>query len=152
MPTLNKDGSTRKKYTTKKMIIAKNRKNGQKKAWDKRRSLYPETNGYKPAMVDEEVKATRMPMEAPIKKVDVPEERDYEAEIITAELAQKLADLDDFLNSLPGIEFDRETFIREAITTAIDLRLQIIHHRKLQQHQLLPSHQFLQVPSLFVLQ
>ena len=131
MPTLNKDGSTRKKYTTKKMIIAKNRKNGQKKAWDKRRSLYPETNGYKPAMVDEEVKATRMPMEAPIKKVDVPEERDYEAEIITAELAQKLADLDDFLNSVPGIEFDRETFIREAITTAIDLRLQIIHHRKL---------------------
>ena len=123
MPTLNKDGSTRKKYTTKKMIMKKNRKNGQKKAWDKRRSLYPETNGYKPAMVDEEVKATRMPMEAPIKKEDVPEERDYETDIITAELAQKLAELDEFLNSVPGVKFDREIFIRDAITTAVELVL-----------------------------
>ena len=123
MPTLNKDGSTRKKYTTKKMIMKKNRKNGHKKAWDKRRSLYPETNGYKPAMVDEEVKATRMPMEAPIKKEDVPEERDYETDIITAELAQKLAELDEFLNSVPGVKFDREIFIRDAITTAVELVL-----------------------------
>ena len=52
MPTLNKDGSTRKKYTTKKMIMKKNRKNGQKKAWDTRRALYPETNGYKPQHVE----------------------------------------------------------------------------------------------------
>ena len=124
MPTLNKDGSTRKKYTTKKMIIAKNRKNGQKKAWDKRRTLYPETNGYKPAMVDEEVKATRMPMEAPIKKEDVPEERDYEVDIMTAELAQKLTNLDDFLSSVPGVKFDREEFIREALTTAVETVLQ----------------------------
>ena len=120
MPTLNKDGSPRKKYTTKKMIIAKNRKNGQKKAWDKRRSLYPETNGYKPAMVDEEVKATRMPMEAPIKKEDVPEEKDYKPDVLTEDVAQKLADLDEFLSSVPGVEFNREEFIREAITTAVE--------------------------------
>jgi len=117
MPTLNKDGSPRKKYTTKKMIIAKNRKNGQKKAWDKRRALYPETNGYKPAMVDEKVKATQIPKE------DVPEEMEPEVDIITAELAQKLAELDEFLNSVPGVKFDREIFIRDAITTAVELVL-----------------------------
>jgi hypothetical protein len=53
---LNTDGTPRKKYTTKKMIMAKNRKSGQKKAWDTRRSLYPETNGYKPKMVEDKPK------------------------------------------------------------------------------------------------
>ena len=64
MPRLNKDGSTRKKYTTKKMIMKKNRKSGQKKAWDTRKALYPETNGYKPKQV--EFEATKMPMSAPV--------------------------------------------------------------------------------------
>ena len=53
MRTLNKDGSPRKKTITKKMQMAKNRANGQKKAWATRKALYPETNGYKPEMVDE---------------------------------------------------------------------------------------------------
>ena len=53
MKTLNADGTPRKKYTTKKMIMKKNRKNGQKKAWDTRRALYPETNGYKPQQVED---------------------------------------------------------------------------------------------------
>ena len=48
MTTLNADGTPRKKYTTKKMIMAKNRKNGQKKAWVTRKEKYPDTNGYRP--------------------------------------------------------------------------------------------------------
>jgi len=35
-------------------------------------------------------------------------------------LAEKLTNLDDFLSSVPGVEFDREEFIREALTTAVD--------------------------------
>ena len=131
MPTLNKDGSTRKKYTTKKMITAKNRRLGQKKAWDKRRELYPETNGYKPKMVDakptpkgdkfrgyeEEAKVN----EKPVQEEPAPKE---EVDVLTTELAQKLSDLDDFLNSIPGVEFNREEFIREALTTAVETVLQ----------------------------
>ena len=140
MPTLNKDGSTRKKYTTKKMIIAKNRKLGQKKAWDKRRELYPETNGYKPKRVEippnitkhlgkvqpkgdkfrgyeEEAKVN----EKPVQEEPAPKE---EVDVLTTELAQKLSDLDDFLNSIPGVEFNREEFIREALITAVETVLQ----------------------------
>ena len=51
MSKLNADGRPRKKYVSKKMKMAKNRKIAQKKAWVTRRALYPETNGYKPAMV-----------------------------------------------------------------------------------------------------
>ena len=124
--TLNADGTPRKKYTTKKMIIAKNRKNGQKKAWDTRRALYPETNGYKPQKVEDAPKV--QPKEEV--KVDVEpepnqeEEVDYEGRVLTAELAQRLTNLDDFLCSVPGVKFDREEFIREALTTAVETVLQ----------------------------
>ena len=118
MKTLNADGTPRKKYTTKKMIIKKNRKNGQKKAWDTRRALYPETNGYKPMQVEDAPKV--QPKEEV--KVDVasaPKQED-EVNVLTADLANRLANLDEFLNSVPGVEFDREEFIREALTTAVD--------------------------------
>ena len=116
MTTLNTDGKPRKKYTTKKMIMKKNRKNGQKKAWDTRKALYPETNGYKPKQV--EFEATKMPMSAPIKKVDVPEEKKVSR--VTDELAERIANLDDFLNSIPGVEFNRDEFISVALETAVD--------------------------------
>ena len=51
MSKLNADGTPRKKYVSKKMRLAKNRRNAQKKAWATRRALYPETNGFKPTMV-----------------------------------------------------------------------------------------------------
>ena len=121
MPTLNKDGSTRKKYTTKKMIMKKNRKNGQKKAWDTRRALYPETNGYKPQQVEVSPKV-QLPKDVE-PEPNQEEEVDYEGRVLTAELAQKLAELDEFLNSVPGVKFDREIFIRDAITTAVELVL-----------------------------
>ena len=54
MSKLNADGTPRKKYVSKKMRLAKNRRNAQKKAWATRRALYPETNGFKPTMVQEE--------------------------------------------------------------------------------------------------
>ena len=124
MPRLNKDGSTRKKYTTKRMIMKKNRKNGQKKAWDTRRALYPETNGYKPQQVEDVPKGDKFRGYNEEVKVDVepvPEEEvDYEGKVLTAELAEKLSNLDDFLSSVPGVKFDREEFIREALTTAVD--------------------------------
>ena len=125
MSTLNADGAPRKKYTTKKMIMKKNRKNGQKKAWDTRKALYPETNGYKPKQV--EVEATKMPMSAPIKKelrVDVPEEKKVSR--VTDELAgglnflERIDNLDDFLNSIPGVKFDRDEFVSVALETAVD--------------------------------
>jgi len=116
MTTLNTDGTPRKKYTTKKMIMKKNRKNGQKKAWDTRKALYPETNGYKPKQV--EFEATKMPMSAPIKKVDVPEEKKVSR--VTDELAERIDNLDDFLNSIPGVEFNRDEFISVALETAVD--------------------------------
>ena len=115
----------RKKYMTKarkeearQKEIKKNRFKGQQKAWDTRRALYPETNGYKPQQVEDAPKVEP--------KVDVEpepnqeEEVDYEGRVLTAELAEKLSNLDDFLNSVPGVEFDREEFIREALTTAVD--------------------------------
>jgi len=49
MSKLNADGRPRKKYVSKKMRMANNRKVAQKKAWVTRRALYPETNGYKPS-------------------------------------------------------------------------------------------------------
>ena len=115
MKTLNADGTPRKKYTTRKMIMKKNRKNGQKKAWDTRRALYPETNGYKPMQVEDAPKV--QPKEEV--KVDV-KPTPNEVNVLTAELAEKLTNLDDFLSSVPGVEFDREEFIREALTTAVD--------------------------------
>jgi len=119
MSTLNADGAPRKKYTTKKMIMKKNRKNGQKKAWDTRKAMYPETNGYKPKQV--EVEATKMPMSAPIKKelrVDVPEEKKVSR--VTDELAERIDNLDEFLNSIPGVQFNRDEFISVALETAVD--------------------------------
>jgi len=122
MTTLKTDGTPRKKYTTKKMIMKKNRKNGQKKAWDTRKALYPETNGYKPKQV--EFEATKMPMSAPIKKVDVPEEKKVGR--VTDELAgglnflERIDNLDDFLNSIPGVKFDRDEFVSVALETAVD--------------------------------
>ena len=133
MKTLNADGTPRKKYTTKKMIIKKNRKNGQKKAWDTRRALYPETNGYKPQQVEDKPKLElheaiakvfneeATPAETKVDVKPVPEEEvDYEGKVLTAELAEKLSNLDDFLNAVPGVEFNREEFIRKAITIAVD--------------------------------
>ena len=113
--TLNADGTPRKKYTTKKMIMAKNRKIGQKKAWDTRRALYPETNGFKPKMVEDKPKLELH--KTTETKVDVePEIRVNES---TVEIVKSLANLDEFLNSIPGVEFDREKFIAEALTTAV---------------------------------
>ena len=132
MKTLNADGTPRKKYTTKKMIMKKNRKNGQKKAWDTRRALYPETNGYKPEQVEdtpkgdkfreynEEVKVN----EKPIQEELAPKEDDEQVDVLTDELVQKLSNLETFLNSIPGVEFDREKFVREATTTAVETVLQ----------------------------
>ncbi len=120
--TLNADGTPRKKYTTKKMIMAKNRKIGQKKAWDTRRALYPETNGFKPKMVEDKPKLVEDKPKLELHKttetkVDVePEIRVNES---TVEIVKSLANLDEFLNSIPGVEFDREKFIAEALTTAV---------------------------------
>ena len=111
--TLNTDGTPRKKYTTKKMIMAKNRKNGQKKAWDTRRALYPETNGFKPKMVEGKPKLELHTTP----KVDV--EPEIKVNESTVEIVKSLANLDEFLNSIPGVEFDREKFIAEALTTAV---------------------------------
>jgi hypothetical protein len=138
MKTLNADGTPRKKYTTKKMIMKKNRKNGQKKAWDTRRALYPETNGYKPEQVEdapkgdkfrgynEEVVMKEQPI--PKKEEEVPSEsvpsKPDDEDVLTDELVQKLSNLETFLNSIPGVEFDREKFVREATTTAVETVLQ----------------------------
>jgi len=53
----------RKKYMTKARVeearqkeMKKNRFKGQQKAWDTRRDLYPETNGYKPMQVEDKPK------------------------------------------------------------------------------------------------
>ena len=120
MTTLNTDGKPRKKYTTKKMIMKKNRKNGQKKAWDTRRALYPETNGYKPQQVEVSPEVSEHLGRVQPKDVEPAPKQEEEVNVLTAELAEKLTNLDDFLNSVPGVEFDREEFIREALTTAVD--------------------------------
>jgi hypothetical protein len=110
--TLNADGTPRKKYTTKKMIMAKNRKNGQKKAWDTRRALYPETNGFKPKMVEDTSKVQ------PKNEKPIPKEEGrvgfvrYDLEL--------LSKLDDFLNSIPGVKFDRDKFISEVLTNSVE--------------------------------
>ena len=124
MKTLNADGTPRKKYTTKKMIIKKNRKNGQQKAWDTRRALYPETNGYKPMQVED------APKVQPKEEVKVDYDRDSNVEpapkqeglgdVLADELAEKLANLDDFLSTVPGVEFNRDEFVREALSVAVD--------------------------------
>ena len=131
MKTLNADGTPRKKYTTRKMIIKKNRKNGQKKAWDTRRALYPETNGYKPQQVEDKPK---LELHEAIAKVfneeATPAETKEEAKVdekvipltlyVGTEVAERINNLDDFLNSIPGVEFNRDEFVREALSVAVD--------------------------------
>ncbi len=108
MRTLNKDGSPRKKTVTKKMQIAKNRAEGQKKAWAKRKELYPETNGYKPEMV-----AGKAKVSAPVSSVK--EEKSWPPEIMT-----RLMELENFLNNIPGNHFDSHAFVCNAIMDAIN--------------------------------
>ena len=50
MGKLKADGTPRKKYVSKKMRLARSRKQAQKKAWETRKALYPETNGFKPKL------------------------------------------------------------------------------------------------------
>ena len=116
MPTLNKDGSPRKKRVTKQMIIAKNRANGQKKAWAKRKELYPETNGYKPEMVAERNKA---------KAVEPTSSNNNVEYFFSAELSQAIGQLENFLNNITGNNFDRHEFISNAIITAVNDALAI---------------------------
>ena len=116
MPTLNKDGSPRKKRVTKQMIVAKNRANGQKKAWAKRKELYPETNGYKPEMVAERNKA---------KAVEPTSSNNNVEYFFSAELSQAIGQLENFLNNIPGNNFDRHEFISNAIITAVNDALAI---------------------------
>ena len=116
MRTLNKDGSPRKKRVTKQMIVAKNRANGQKKAWAKRKELYPETNGYKPEMVAERNKA---------KAVEPTSSNNNVEYFFSAELSQAIGQLENFLNNIPGNNFDRHEFISNAIITAVNDALAI---------------------------
>ena len=108
MRTYNKDGSPRKKRVTKQMIVAKNRANGQKKAWATRKERYPETNGYKPEMVDTDVVVS-----APASSVK--EENSWPPEIM-----EKLMQLEEFLNNIPGNHFDSHAFVCNAIMDAIN--------------------------------
>ena len=108
MRTYNKDGSPRKKTVTKKMLVAKNRANGQKKAWATRKERYPETNGFKPEMVDTDVKVS-----APVSSVK--EENSWPPEIM-----EKLMQLEEFLNNIPGNHFDSHAFVCNAIMDAIN--------------------------------
>ena len=108
MRTFNKDGSPRKKRVTKQMIVAKNRANGQKKAWATRKERYPETNGYKPEMVDTDVVVS-----APVSSVK--EENSWPPEIM-----EKLMQLEEFLNNIPGNHFDSHAFVCNAIMDAIN--------------------------------
>lgn len=119
MRTLNKDGSPRKKRVTKQMITAKNRAEGQKKAWAKRKELYPETNGYKPEMVAERKK---------VKDVE-PASSDQMKHFLSAELSQAIRQLENFLNGIPGNNFDRHKFISNAIITAVNDALAIQGHK-----------------------
>ena len=108
MRTYNKDGSPRKKRVTKQMIVAKNRANGQKKAWATRKERYPETNGFKPEMVDTDVVVS-----APASSVK--EENSWPPEIM-----EKLMQLEEFLNNIPGNHFDSHAFVCNAIMDAIN--------------------------------
>lgn len=117
--TLNADGTPRKKYTTKKMIMAKNRKNGQKKAWDTRRALYPETNGFKPKMVEVPPNITKhLGKVQPKNEKPIPKE-ESRVGFVRYDL-EKLSKLDGFLNSIPGVKFDRDKFISETLTNAVE--------------------------------
>ena len=154
MSTLNKDGSTRKKYTTKKMIMKKNRKNGHKKAWVTRKAMYPETNGYKPKMdlsesrrtgeergqehlskIDGEVTVDSTLFGVGDDKVDVPEEKKLRMKIkereMERQMAERIDNFDNFLNSIPGVKFNRDEFIHETLTTAVNTilsRVAVICH------------------------
>ena len=80
MAKLNKNGEPRKKRVTKQMIMAKNRKNGQKKAWATRREKYGES-GLKPKGIEEGI-AVASVMEPELKLL---RERERELhEVITA--------------------------------------------------------------------
>ena len=108
MRTYNKDGSPRKKRVTKQMIVAKNRANGQKKAGATRKERYPETNGYKPQMVDTDVVVS-----APVSSVK--EENSWPPEIM-----EKLMQLEEFLNNIPCKHFASHAFVCNAIMDAIN--------------------------------
>ena len=80
MAKLNKNGEPRKKRVTKQMIMAKNRKNGQKKAWATRRAKYG-ASGLKPKGIEEGI-AVASVMEPELKLL---RERERELhEVITA--------------------------------------------------------------------
>ena len=80
MAKLNKNGEPRKKRVTKQMIMAKNRKNGQKKAWATRREKYG-VSGLKPKGIEEGI-AVASVMEPELKLL---RERERELhEVITA--------------------------------------------------------------------
>ena len=116
MRTYNKDGSPRKKTVTKKMQMAKNRANGQKKAWATRKERYPETNGFKPEMVGTDVKVS-----APVSTVKA----EPVESLLTPDVLEKLIQLEDFLNDIPGNNFNRDQFIANAIINAINSALAI---------------------------
>tara|TARA_B100001123_G_scaffold129373_1_gene150289 strand:- start:982 stop:1383 length:402 start_codon:yes stop_codon:yes gene_type:complete len=124
MTTLNKDGTPRKKRITKQMIMAKNRKNGQKKAWATRKERYPETNGFKPQMVDADLEKSMnqgLKVSAPVSTVKAePVESS-----LTPDVLEKLIQLEDFLNDIPGNNFNRDQFIANAIINAINSALAI---------------------------
>ena len=120
----------RKKYMTKarkeearQKEIKKNRFKGQQKAWDTRRALYPETNGFKPKMVEIPPKvAEHLGKVQPKNEKPTPKE-EGRVGFVRYDL-EKLSKLDDFLNSIPGVKFDRDKFISEALTTAVETVLQ----------------------------
>ena len=116
MRTYNKDGSPRKKTVTKKMQMAKNRANGQKKAWATRKERYPETNGFKPEMVDTDLeKSMNQGLKVSVPVSSVKEENSWPPEIM-----EKLMQLEEFLNNIPGNHFDSHAFVCNAIMDAIN--------------------------------
>ena len=123
---------TRGKYMTKARVedkkqkeIKKNRLKSHKKAWDTRKALYPETNGYKPKMDLSESRRTgeergqeHLSKTKEEVTVDVPEEKKVGR--VTDELAERIDNLDNFLNSIPGVKFNRDEFIHETLTIAVN--------------------------------
>jgi len=123
---------TRGKYMTKARVedkkqkeIKKNRLKSHKKAWDTRKALYPETNGYKPKMdlsesrrIGEERGQEHLSKTKEEVTVDVPEEKKVGR--VTDELAERIDNLDNFLNSIPGVGFNRDEFIHETLTIAVN--------------------------------
>ena len=122
----------RGKYMTKARLedikqkeIKKNRLKSHKKAWDTRKALYPETNGYKPKMDLSESRRTgeergqeHLSKTKEEVTVDVPEEKKVGR--VTDELAERINNLDNFLNSIPGVGFNRDEFIHETLTIAVN--------------------------------